>query len=186
MTAAEYFEQMYASSSDPWHLAERPYEQRKYEVTVASLPRGRYRRAFEPGCSIGLLTALLAPRCDELIATDTVAAPLATARAAVPSEHVTFAEATVPDAWPAGELDLVVLSEILYFLSAEDRAGVLARVLESLSPDGHLVLVHWRHPFAEAACTGDHAHAEVAAASGLVTLVQHLEDDFRLEVLGRG
>lgn len=184
MTDPVYFEQMYATSDDPWHLGGSPYEQRKYAVTAACLPREHYRRAFEPGCSIGLLTALLAPRCDELVATDTVAEPLVTARSRVPAGHVTFAQSTLPD-WPEGELDLVVLSEVLYFLAADVRAQVLAHVVGSLGADGHVVLVDWRHPFAEAACTGDQAHAEFGASPGLRRVVEHVEDDFRLEVFGR-
>lgn len=184
MTEPAYFERMYADSDDPWHLAGNPYEQRKYALTVASLPRQRYRRAFEPGCSIGLLTALLAPRCDELLATDPVPEPLARARDRVPAPHVSFQQSALPD-WPPGELDLVVLSEVLYFLSAGVRAQVLTHVVDSLGADGHVVLVDWRHPFAEAACTGDEAHDQFRASPGLARLVEHVEDDFRLEVFGR-
>ncbi|MFE7421819.1 hypothetical protein [Rhodococcus sp. NPDC057529] len=60
-----YFDAMYAASPDPWGFGDRWYEQRKYALTLAALPRPRYRRAFEPGCSIGILTAALAHRCDE-------------------------------------------------------------------------------------------------------------------------
>ena len=67
-----YFRDQYAASADPWGLAERWYEARKYTVTTALLPRQRYGMAFEPGCSIGVLTALLAPRCDTLLACDAV------------------------------------------------------------------------------------------------------------------
>lgn len=182
MTDAEYFENLYAESPDPWQLAEREYEQRKYGMTVSSLPRRRYRRAFEPGCSIGVLTALLATRCDELLATDPVAAPLERARRNVPDGHVTFQQGRVPDDWPAGTFDLVVLSELLYYLSAPDRLDVVERSVESLAPDGHLVLVHWRHPFEAATCTGDQAHADARASAALSSVVEHVEDDFRLEV----
>lgn len=184
MTEPAYFERMYAASDDPWHLDDNPYEQRKHALTVACLPRERYRRGFEPGCSIGLLTALLAPRCDELVATDAVAEPLVAARRRVPDEHVSFAQSALPD-WPAGELDLVVLSEVLYFLSSAVRAQVRQHVVESLGPHGHVVLVDWRHRFDEAACTGDEAQAEIVEAPALVRLVTHVEHDFRLTVLGR-
>lgn len=182
MTDPLYFEQMYADSSDPWHLAEREYESRKYGLTVASLPRRRYRRAFEPGCSIGVLTGLLASRCDEVLATDPVGAPLERARAAVPDAHVTFEQGRVPEDWPDGEFDLIVLSELLYFLSAPARLDVVERAIQSLAPDGHLVLVHWRHPFEAATCTGDEAHADVRAHARATRVVEHVEDDFRLEV----
>jgi protein-L-isoaspartate O-methyltransferase len=65
-----YFDRMYASADDPWQLSTRWYEQRKYAITLALLPDRRYRHAFEPGCSIGTLTALLALRCDHVTAVD--------------------------------------------------------------------------------------------------------------------
>lgn len=185
MTAPDYFEQLYADSSDPWQLAERHYEQRKYDLTLAALPRPRYGRAFEPGCSIGVLTRQLATRCDELVATDPVESPLERARATVEASHVTFERGRVPDDWPDGSFDLIVLSELLYYLSAQERLEVRAAAVDSLAPDGHLVLVHWRHPFEVATCTGDVAHAEMRLGDDLVAVVEHVETDFRLEVLTR-
>lgn len=183
MTSPDYFEQLYADAADPWLLAERHYETRKYDLTLAALPRRRYARAFEPGCSIGVLTRLLAGRCDELMATDPVGRPLEQARARVDAEHVTFALGRVPDDWPDGAFDLIVLSELLYYLSAAERMEVRAAAVASLAPDGHLVLVHWRHPFEVATCTGDVAHAEMRMDDDLVVVVEHVEADFRLEVL---
>lgn len=185
MTAHDYFEGLYAASDDPWKLAERAYEDRKFAVTMASLPRSRYARGFEPGCSIGVLTARLAERCDQLLATDPVAKALDRARRDVPASHVTFGQARLPDDWPDGQLDLIVLSELLYYLSEPQRIQVMAHAVSSLAPGGDLVLVHWRWPFEVATCTGDEAHAEFAACDELVTVVHHLEDDFRLEVFSR-
>jgi predicted TPR repeat methyltransferase len=183
VTEPGYFEQLYADSADPWQLAEREYEQRKYDLTLAALPRRRYARAFEPGCSIGVLTRQLADRCDELLATDPVEIPLARARETVDVEHVTFERGRVPDDWPEGTFDLVVLSELLYYLSASERLEVRAAAVASLAPQGHLVLVHWRHPFEVATCTGDVAHAEMRVGDDLVAVVEHVETDFRLDVL---
>jgi len=67
---AGYFRDRYVASPDPYGLAERWYEARKYAISVALLPRERYGAAFEPGCSIGVLTTMLAPRCDRLLACD--------------------------------------------------------------------------------------------------------------------
>ncbi len=62
------FERMYRQDPDPWSFATSEYEQRRYDLTVASLLRPRYRRAFEPGCAIGELTRRLATRCDHVVA----------------------------------------------------------------------------------------------------------------------
>lgn len=181
MTRRAYFEGLYAESPDPWQLSENAYERRKHALTAASLPRERYRRGFEPGCSIGVLTQLLAGRCDELIATDPVAAPLQGARSRVPDVRVSFEKGSVPGDWPPGEFDLVVVSELLYYLSLPDRVAVLRASESCLADDGHLVLVHWRHEFEVAECTGDEAHRDVTSTS-LVRLVRHEEDDFLIEV----
>ena len=59
-TSRSYFEEIYREDADPWNFETSPYEHRKYGVTVASLPKPRYRSAYEPGCSVGVLSELLA------------------------------------------------------------------------------------------------------------------------------
>jgi len=52
---AEWFDAFYtAGGDDPWGFTHRWYERRKRALTLASLPRERFARAFEPGCSVGL------------------------------------------------------------------------------------------------------------------------------------
>lgn len=183
MTDATYFDKLYARTDDPWGLSTEPYEARKYALTLAALPRQHYRRVFEPGCAIGVLTALLARRCDELLAWDGAAAALEQAQTRVGHlDHVTLAQTRVPGDWPAGRFDLMVVSELLYFLDAGARAVLLQQALSSLEPGGHLIAVHWRHGFDEASGTGEQAHAELADAGGLRRLVTHTERDFLLGV----
>ncbi|HET7388820.1 MAG TPA: SAM-dependent methyltransferase [Nocardioidaceae bacterium] len=186
MTATDYFHRLYAASDDPWSLASRPYERRKYAVTLACLPRPRYRSAFEPGCSIGVLTGRLARRCARLLAMDAVPRAVEEARAATGRmPHVQVRTGTVPADWPEGRHDLVVLSELLYYLCSEDRRRVAELTLSSLEPGGHLLAVHWRHPFGEAPTDGDRVHAELAATPGLSLLVNHTERDFLAQVFVR-
>ena len=113
---------------DPWDFESSPYEQRKYDVTIASLPRFRYRSAYEPGCSIGVLTELLAPRCDRLLSTDIVPCAVQRAQRRLRgAPHVRIQERSIPDQWPAGLFDLVVLSEIAYYFDVTDLGSVIAR-----------------------------------------------------------
>ena len=69
-TDRSYFDRVYHEDRDPWGFETSAYERRKYALTVASLPKASYGSAFEPGCSIGVLTEMLAPRCEHLLATD--------------------------------------------------------------------------------------------------------------------
>jgi SAM-dependent methyltransferase len=178
-----YFEAMYAESPDPWGFTTRWYERRKYAMTVAALPRERYRRGFEPGCSIGVLTALLAERCEQLLATDIVPTAVETAKQRLARcEGVDVAGLAVPHDWPQGQFDLIVLSEIGYYLSADDLELMLDRVVASLEPGGTLVAVHWRHPVADYPLRGDDVHDLLATSPELHRVVRHEETDLVLEV----
>lgn len=182
---ASYFDEMYARSADPWGFTQRWYEQRKYAITVAMLPRRRYRRAFEPGCSIGVLSEALAPRCEALLAVDRSAVAVDTARTRLARfPHVRVGQWALPS-WPARTFDLVVLSEVGYYFDEPELAGMLTAAVDSLEPGGHLVAVHWRHPVPEYPRSGDEVHAALAGTAGLASVARHREPDFALDVFAR-
>ncbi|MDF6066698.1 SAM-dependent methyltransferase [Streptomyces sp. NPDC047804] len=185
-TPAEYFEGMYAGRSDPWHLQERWYEHRKYALTVGSLPRPRFRRAFEPACSVGQLTRLLAQRCDEVVAADRVESAVATARRRTANlSHVAVSRLTVPQEWPEGTFDLIVLSELLYYFDGRQLDELLSRATASLDAGGTLVTVHWNHPVQEHLYTGAQLAERLSREPGLVLDVDHTEEDFVLQTFSR-
>lgn len=180
---AAYFDDLYATTSDPWKFKERWYEQRKRALTLALLPAEQCETAFEPGCSNGVLTRALAGRCGTLLATDVSPAAIQAAsdhNADLP--HVQIAEATLPRDWPSGHFDLVILSELMYYFDPTDAAVVAARAAEA----GETVIsVHWRHPVADYPLTGDQAQGIVrqeALAAGMTELARHVEADLIAEV----
>jgi SAM-dependent methyltransferase len=184
-TDRAYFDEMYRSDPDPWQFESSWYEGRKYALTVAALPDRRYRSAFEPGCSVGVLSSLLAERCEQLLATDIVPGVLDRARRHVPdTERVRFEVRAIPEQWPSGPFDLVVLSEIAYYFDAADLARVIALVMKSTEIGAQVLGVHWRgttnYPL-----SGDGAHGIIDAAPGLEQVVHHVEKDFLLDVWER-
>lgn len=183
---AGHFDRMLAADPDPWGFETRWYEKRKRALTLASLPDERYGRAFEVGCSTGVLSRELAGRVDELLGVDisTRALQLAEARN-IDLPHARFERRAVPDEWPDGRFDLVVLSEVGYYL--DDAAlTATARLLDgALTAEGVVVACHWRHPTAGRARPGDEVHAVLRAESGLDLLASHIEEDFLLDVLVR-
>ncbi|WP_445619793.1 class I SAM-dependent methyltransferase [Kushneria sp. Sum13] len=144
---AQAFEQLHAEHADPWQYHTRWYEKRKRDLTLAMLTRERYRRAFEPGCSIGVLSAELALRCDTLCIQDVSDSAVTRARKALEGQpHVSITCGAVPDQWPAGQFDLIVISEMGYYLSREGLETLCERIDAALSHNGELLACHWRHP----------------------------------------
>ena len=134
----EYFDAIYTADPDPWKFAASPYERGKYTLTLNAMPKSRYRSALEVGCSIGVLTRLLASRCDAIVAIDAAQTPLVEARrrcADLPG--VRFEQMFVPDEWPDGEFDLILLSEVVYYLSREDVDRLAAQGHPILGQSGH-------------------------------------------------
>ena len=130
-----YFDELYALDPDPWKFESSAYERGKYQATLAALgdPRRRFARAFEAGCSIGVFTALLAPRCDDLLAVDVSLPAVERARRRLAGRHnVRIDQRALPEELPEGAFDLVLFSEILYYWSAE----LLERSLEPSSGHG--------------------------------------------------
>jgi predicted TPR repeat methyltransferase len=152
---------------------------------MASLPRARYRRAFEPGCSIGVLTGLLAGRVDELVAADIAARPVDDARKRLGTlSGVSIEVMSVPEDWPVGTFDLIVLSEVGYYLTERDLNTLLAKATGCLDPGGDLVAVHWRLE-TDYPLTGDRVHQILRRTPRLGTIAHLEEREFLLDVMRR-
>jgi predicted TPR repeat methyltransferase len=152
-----HFRRLYDANADPWQFRTSAYEQAKYRETIAALQNRSFGSAFEVGCSIGVLTRLLAPHCEAVLAVDIIEQPLTAARAACADQPwVRFERMRVPRQWPDGTFELVVLSEVLYFLSPADVGEVADRTVRSLVPNGLALLVNWCGRSNDP-CTGEQA-----------------------------
>ncbi len=139
-----YFDALYAASGDPWDFSASRYEAEKYAATLAALPRSRYARALELGCSIGVLTRRLAERCERLVAIDVSAVALQDARHRCANRpHVLFEQRDLCTSFPAGSFDLILVSEIGYYFSRPDLLRLRANLADALEPQGHLLAVHY-------------------------------------------
>jgi SAM-dependent methyltransferase len=186
----DYFDAIYATSRDPWQLAGRWYEQRKYAMTMAMLPLPRYHHAYEPGCSVGVLTELLTARCDHVTATDVAVTALEAAAERLKrgghAEQVTLERRSLDSGWPTDDFDLVVLSEVAYYLDAESLRGVLDRECPRLVTGATLITAHWRHPVEDYPLTGDAANAIVGDTADLQAVAHYADDDVVIDVFAKG
>lgn len=180
---AAYFSAIYAASDDPWSFATSAYETEKYATTLAALPVGRFARVLEIGCSIGVLTAQLARRTDELVAIDIDERALALARMRCATlGNVRFERRAFPNESVAGRFDLVVLSEVAYYWSDADFATARAR-LAALAPGGLVELVHYT-PVVEAYVrTGDAVHEAFLADARFEVLRGERHERYRLDLV---
>lgn len=185
---AEYFDAKYGADPDPWRFATSAYERDKYAATLAALPRARYACALEVGCAIGVLTAELAERCDRLVAVDVAPVALDQARArcaALP--NVLIEAARVPGEWPEGRFDLILMSEVVYYLDGDDVERLARRVAAALLGSADIVLVHWTGE-TDYPLTGDEAAERFIRATVPFARPIHRSrtDAYRLDVLRTG
>ncbi len=184
----EYFDHVYQANRDPWDFETSPYEQEKYANTLAALPRPQYAEALEIGCSLGVLTARLAPRCGHLLAVDVSEAALAQARArcaGLPQVEIKLLR--IPEEFPAQQFELILLSEVGYYWSPADLARAAGQLVAGLQPGGQLLLVHWTPPVHDYPLTGDEVHefflAQAAETGPLRHLIGQRHATYRLDLL---
>jgi protein-L-isoaspartate O-methyltransferase len=154
------FEAKYRESTDPWQFAVSPYEQQRYAATLRSLTQAHYARAFEPGCSVGVLTAALAERCDNLLACDIAPTAVCLARercAGLP--NVRIEQADLAESIPPGPFDLIVFSEIGYYFEPAALIKIVCALATRMARGGEFVAVHWRGESQDHVLHGDEVHA---------------------------
>jgi SAM-dependent methyltransferase len=142
-SAASFFDAKYRDRVDPWDFETDPYECARYGSVLTYVDPLRHRRVFEPGCSIGVLTEQLARQCDTVHATDI--SPIAVQRtrdrcSAYPGVTVSIG-GVIPH--PGELFDLVVFSEIGYYLDEDALAVAVGAIPASVAPRGRFLAAHW-------------------------------------------
>ncbi|MGB3739952.1 MAG: SAM-dependent methyltransferase [Pontixanthobacter sp.] len=143
---AQVFDALYTRDSDPWNVTTSDYERNKYTATLAALPPDRrFQNALDIGCSFGTLTRLIARRCASITGVDVSKVAIEKAREEC-APSIRFIRGEMPAIWPQARYDLILLSEILYFLNAGEIARMADLVKRDLMADGICLLVNWTGP----------------------------------------
>jgi hypothetical protein len=186
MNAPVDFEARYQSEGDPWGYTQREYERDKYAATLDACGPGPFLAALELGGSIGVFSALLAPRCRHLDTIDGAPTAVRDARRRLGDDHqVDVILGQIPDAIPERRYDLVVASEILYYLEAERLDATLDALADRTCSEARLVAVHWRPAGPERPFTADEVHTRLRALPWLRSVVTGGTEDYLLDVLER-
>ena len=138
-----HLQALYAGGDDPWGFRTSAYEQAKYQATRAALAQSAYASALELGCGNGEFARHIAPLCANYTGVDAVASVLDAARCAVPGGR--FVQAFLPCKLPGGPHDLILLSEVLYFLDLPGIAALGGQIARRW-PAAEVVTVNWLGP----------------------------------------
>ncbi len=144
---AEHFAALYANGGDPWHVRTAAYERDKRQETLAPIMDRRFEHGLEVGCGEGHLTALLAPRCRTMLGIDldpTIVGRALALHGNIPD--LEFRQGRMPDDFPDERFDLLVFSEVLYFLDETELQRVAGAVRTAALPDAHILLVNYLGP----------------------------------------
>ncbi len=181
-----FFEDLYRQNADPWQFETSEYEAEKYATTIAALAKSRYDNAFEIGGSIGVLTAMLADHCDSLLSIDVSETGQQEARKRCQAlNNVRFQIMQLPQEYPEEMFDLIILSEVGYYLCWDDLDQAQKLIIDSLQPKGHLLLVHWTLKAASYPLTGDEVHESFLQLPNFKHLKGLRKEKYRLDLLER-
>ena len=179
----EDFEDRYRSEGDPWSYESSAYERAKYEATLQACGPGPFREALELGSSIGVLSERLAERCDRLTTVDGAPTAVAAARRRLAGrDGVEVVLGSIPEAIPERSYDLIVASEILYYLEPAALDATLERLRELSARSARLVAVHWRPEGAERPASAEQVHGRLREQRWLTATGSAGTADYALDV----
>lgn len=177
----QQFDAAHAGGIEPW-APESWYERRKRGMLLAGLDRPQFQSGLELGCSTGALLEDLAPRCNQLLGIDASMEALDSAkRRTTHLRTVSFHHGILPRDWPPGFFDLIIMSEIGYYMSRTALVRLLDRITGSAMKDALFVACHWRHPIDGWPLDGADVHQLLRAEASLVLIGSYLENDFQLD-----
>jgi trans-aconitate methyltransferase len=184
-TSRAFFEGKYQASADPWNFASSQYELARYEAIINATTGRRFKRAFEPGCSVGVLTRQLARCCDRVDAIDI--SPTAVAEAKYrcrecANTYITCESLLHLSSW--APFDLLIFSEVGYYFEEQTLRKILLRLMSWLEPSGTIVACHWLGQSADHRLSGDRVHEIIAESNELTPLCSERHPNFRLDCWG--
>jgi cyclopropane fatty-acyl-phospholipid synthase-like methyltransferase len=156
------FEQKFRDNIDPWNYTRSPFKHYKRSVLLRACGCRTYGRGLELACAIGETTRYVAQRCLRLLAVDSSLTALHEAnRRLQGNQRVTFRQAVLPGETPRGPFDLIVASEIAYYISAQSLDQLSDKLKLALAPNGRIVFLNHTCAFDDAAQAPARAHQRI-------------------------
>jgi SAM-dependent methyltransferase len=181
-TSQTFFEEMYRHNGDPWNFASSSYELSRYDAIARAVCKRRYRHAFEPGCSVGVLTERLATLCERVDAIDISPTAVAVARERCSRfAHVHLQCKSLDEPNSIDDVDLLVLSEIGYYFEPDRWRALAERLVDSVMPSGTILAAHWLGQSKDHLQDGDNVHDVLRSISCISLEHSERNEGFRLD-----
>ncbi len=180
-TTESFFEAKYRADPDPWNFAKSEYENRRYDATMQALEGRRFRRALEPGCSIGVLTERLTYYCAAVDAFDISETVVCEAMKRCSGTTAKITHGALPHNIPSAAYDLIVFSEIGYYFEELELRAIIDRLVRILEPGGILLAAHWTGHSSDHILHGERVHDIIRSEPGLTLQLSEAHDGFILD-----
>ncbi len=162
------------------------YERARNQAAIAALSRASYGRAFQPGCSEGELTAQLARRCVQVVATDCLPHFVArTQERCARFLNVEVRRESLAKDLPPGSFDLIVLCDFGCHFRPTPFVQLVMKMARRLQLGGEILAVHALVPDENRLLYGDAIHYLLGANLPLECIHSERHDEFRVDLWKR-
>lgn len=141
----KHFENLYRQKQDPWNYEHSHFEREKYLKTLQAIPE-EAETIWEIGCGEGVFTQLLLEKGKRVRGVDISPTALSRARERLKDfdDRVCLQKLNIAREDIEGTFDLILASEILYYLGGKDVLQPLEeKFFRHLRPFGYLLLCHF-------------------------------------------
>ncbi|MEF2072208.1 class I SAM-dependent methyltransferase [Consotaella aegiceratis] len=161
------FEAKFRQNADPWNYAGSRFEAFKRGVLLQACGAGQRGRVLELACANGVTTMALRTRVLRIVGIDASPTAIEAARHRTHDcDRIRVEVGLLPHDMPRGPFDLIVVSELLYYLPERNLFQTLARLRTATAPGGRVVLLHHLLNFDDAAFRPWLAHAAARSILG--------------------
>jgi 2-polyprenyl-3-methyl-5-hydroxy-6-metoxy-1,4-benzoquinol methylase len=139
------FDRKFANDDDPWSTFTNGDEALKRRAVLHAIGTGPWGRVLEVAAGNGSNSAAIASRALRLDATEGTESGTALVAKALKGRRRAHAlKLVIPDRLPRVQYDVIVVAEVLYYLSLRDMIQTARDLAATLRSGGTLVLAHHR------------------------------------------
>lgn len=142
MVLNRIYDLAYRLRNDLFEIEGSEYEQHKLNRLIGVIRQRRYKTVLDVGCGIGILAEKISPFCQQIIGIDFSPKAISLAEKRCKNlENVSFLERDIRTFDFQGDYDLVIFSEVLYYLEDRFIERIVHRLKKNLPDSARIIIV---------------------------------------------